>query len=111
MLRLQKYDFVMKYIKGTSLTIPDTLSRASLPDSTPEIPESELSCYVHSVMSALPISAEKHAEIVNATSKDSTLLQLQSYVLQGWPKTRQEIRPVVHTLTSEITSLLLMDCY
>ena len=35
----------MCYIKGELLTVADTLSRASLHDTTPEIPEDELVLY------------------------------------------------------------------
>ena len=41
----------MHYIKGSQLTIPDALSRAPLSDVTAEIPEPEITYYVHSIMS------------------------------------------------------------
>ena len=48
LLRLQRYNFDMQYVKGNLLFIPDTLSRASLPDDTQEISEDELNAYIHS---------------------------------------------------------------
>ena len=79
LLRLQQYDFEMHYIKGSQLTIPDALSRAPLGDTTPEIPESEISCCIHSIMSSLPISAAKHSQIAAETLKDVTMQQLVHY--------------------------------
>eukprot|EP00112_Aurelia_sp_Birch-Aquarium-sp1_P025749 Seg874.5 transcript_id=Seg874.5/GoldUCD/mRNA.D3Y31 product="putative protein K02A2.6" protein_id=Seg874.5/GoldUCD/D3Y31 len=83
----------MHYIKGSQLTIPDALSRAPLSDTTPEIPESELSCYIHSVMSSLPISAAKHSQIAAETLKEATLQQLIHYLNHGWPESRQDAQP------------------
>ena len=51
LLRLQRYDFEMQYIQGKLLTVADTLSRASLNDSTPEIEDTEIKCYVHAIES------------------------------------------------------------
>ena len=46
----------MHYIQGKLLTVADTLSRASLKDTTPEIPEDELKLNVHSFISNCLIS-------------------------------------------------------
>ena len=51
LLRLQRYDFEMHYIQGKLLTVADTLSRASLNYSTPEIEDTETKCYVHAIES------------------------------------------------------------
>ena len=47
MLRLQKYGFDMQYVPGKLLVVTDTLSRASLPDTDPEIPDLEMNIHVH----------------------------------------------------------------
>ena len=57
--RLQKYDFDMQYVTGKHLVVTDTLSRASLPDTDPEIPDLEMNIHVHTVISSLPISEQK----------------------------------------------------
>ena len=41
LLRLQPYDLAVTYVPGTNIPLGDTLSRANLPDSTPDI-ETEL---------------------------------------------------------------------
>ena len=46
MLRLLKYEFEFHYIKGSLLTVADTLSRASLADKKPEIGDEEMSYYI-----------------------------------------------------------------
>ena len=46
----------MHYIQGKLLTVADTLSRASLKESKPEIEESEITSHVHSIESNYLIS-------------------------------------------------------
>ena len=96
LLRLQQYRFTMHYLKGSKLVIPYTLSRASLPDTTPEIPENELSAYVHSILSEIPISKTRLAQFATETANDATLQQLKTYVQAGWPNIRIDIDPSVH---------------
>ena len=93
LLRLQQYDFEMHYIKGSQLSIPDALSRAPLSDITPEIPETEITCHVHLIMSCLRISIAKHQQIAAETHVDPTMQQLVQYVNHGWPHSRQDIPP------------------
>ena len=74
------------------MAITDTLSRATLTDSTPEIPEEEISHYVHTLKANLPISDSKFEQSVNETNADPTLQKLKEYVTSGWPNSRDEIR-------------------
>ena len=95
LLRLQRYNFTMNYEKGVNMVVTDTLSRAMLSDSTPEIPEEEISHYVRTVKANLPISDSKFEQFVNETNADPTLQKLKEYVTSGWPNTRDE---VVHSV-------------
>jgi hypothetical protein len=84
LLSLQWYDLNVKYKKGQDMKLPDTLSRAYLPQSEPEIIGLES---VHSV-DYLSVSKEKYIEIQELTSKE--LGTLHKVILNGWPDTRQE---------------------
>ncbi len=79
LLRLQKYDFVIKHKPGKDLVVADTLSRAPLPDTDPEI-EKEISCYVHTMLSTLPVTDEMMARLKRATSEDESLQQLRKLI-------------------------------
>ena len=90
----------MHYIKGSQLCIPNALSHAPLSDITPEIPETEITCHVHLIMSCLPISIAKHQQSAAETHVDSRMQHLVQYVNHGWPHSRQDIplatRPYVN---------------
>ena len=70
LLRLQRYDFEMHYIQEQLLTVPDTLSRASLNDSSPEIGGTEIKCYVHSIESSYLISDYRLQQFQHETKTD-----------------------------------------
>ena len=86
MLKLQPYDFVLQYVPGKDMTVPDALSRASLKDSESEIPLEELNCMVHSVTENFPMTQQKLSEFVNETLKDPALQVLKKFVQEGWPE-------------------------
>ena len=95
MLRLQKYDFDNQYVLGKHLVVTGTLSHASLLDTDPEIPGLEINFHVHTVTSSLPISEQKLLQFKTEIANDQTLQLVKSYVLNGWPKLRHQVHPVV----------------
>ena len=88
LLRLQKYDFVIKHKLGKDLVVADTLWRAPLPVLDPEI-EKEISYYVHTVVSNMPMSDEMIMRLPRATSEDESLQELKTTVINGWRKRRE----------------------
>jgi hypothetical protein len=58
LLRLQRYDFALKYRPGKEMIIADTLPRAYLTDDDVDSSKmnEELECYVHTVTSRMPVS-------------------------------------------------------
>ena len=96
LLRLQKYQFSMNYTPGKDMVVADTLSRAYLTGtSAPEIDPSDMTRYVHFVLSSLPISDTKLREFQRETSSDSTLQNVKDYVQQGWPRNKKDLDPQV----------------
>ena len=73
--------------------ISDTLSRAALRDTTPEIADDELNGYIHSVVATLPISDTRLKEFQLETSTDETLQNLIKQIRSGWPENRNLIHP------------------
>ncbi len=58
-LRLQWYDLTVKYRRGKDMELPDTLSRAQLPERKPEI--DGLECV--SMLSFVSVSYQKYTEL------------------------------------------------
>ena len=75
------------------MNVTDALSRASLSDCDPEIPEEELDHYVHTVMRSLPISSTRLQQFQSETESDSTLMRLTDYIRNRWPNQRKEVEP------------------
>ena len=75
------------------MVVSDALSRAYLRDQKPDISDAEMNYMIHSVISSLPISDEKLKQFQTETSKDETLTTLRKYVMNGWPKDKNDINP------------------
>jgi transposase InsO family protein len=87
MLKLQKYDFKVRYVPGKEQYISDTLSRAT----GQEQPESEGDEFEVFTVSSLPISDEQLNKFHRETELDSTLQMLKKYVATGWPESKDDI--------------------
>ena len=109
LLRRMRYDFEMYYVPGSELEVADTLSRASLSDDEPEIPEKEMNCYVHMIANEYSISESLRKKIVTETSNDATLKLLKKYIMNGWPSLRKEIEPEVRGYFLHREELTVLD--
>ncbi|PIK38375.1 hypothetical protein BSL78_24788 [Apostichopus japonicus] len=90
LLRLQKYDVVIKYRPGKELLIADTLSRAYLNQTGDDKLCEETEAFVHMLTANLPMTDQKLLEFQNAT-KDVCLQNLLKLVQGGWPENRSEV--------------------
>ena len=90
LLRLQRYNLDVKYQKGSLMVMSDPLSRAYL-DEPPSQTEfcNELEEIV--LVEDLPISEARLKEFKEGTASDDILQILMSNVLEGWPKTLDEV--------------------
>ena len=77
LLRLQRYNFQLKYVHGNQLFVADMLSRLPLPDSTSEIKSGETNYFVHSVIKSCQISEGRLQRIITETQKDDILQHYQ----------------------------------
>ena len=88
LLRLQRYDLVITYKKGTEMYLADALSRAYPHNSRAQsLDQSE---FCHSIEEIdltrhLQISTETLKRVRVATSADHNLQVLMTVILQGWP--------------------------
>ena len=85
LLKLQKYDLIINYIKGKNLHVADALSRAHLSITAAELDSEELELPVHTIVQNLPVSDTKRTQLLNATENDEQLQQLSRLIKNGWP--------------------------
>ena len=72
--------------------IADTLSRAYLKTDGEQLDlNDDIEVMVHSLVTNIPATSEKIAEIKAATKEDETLQTLKETIKQGWPKHRQSV--------------------
>ena len=102
-LRLQWYDLTVKYRRGKDMELPDTLSRAQLPEKKPEI--DGLECV--SMLSFVSVSDQKYTELQECTKKE--LSCLQQTIQRGWPEHRRELPIPVQPYWDSRSQLVCSD--
>ena len=85
-LRLQRYDLVVKYKKGALLHVADTLSRACLPEQMMETELENLTIHL-----VIPISHERANQLNTMTENDPTLTALRKVILKGWLRHKSDV--------------------
>ena len=99
LLRTQKFEYTVKYKKGTEMYIADTLSRGVSPSKTvgnqkrEDIFLSECEQEIEKVNMAymVSVSGERMEEIRENTKTDSDLMSLMGYIQNGWPSERKSL--------------------
>lgn len=94
LLRLQKYNLNVQYLKGAHMYIADMLSRASLPSvqSSCEDRAHVFRVELENIdfCESLKVSEPRLQQIRKFTEHDETLQALKSIVLLGWPDLKSE---------------------
>ena len=104
-LKIQKFDINIVYNPGSRMYLADTLSRAYLPSSKNTQGDFEMV----NVLKILPVSEEKHDEILRHTSKDEVLQLLKEVILTGWPTDKKSLPAVLNPYYSYRDELSVYD--
>ena len=104
-LKIQKFDINIVYNPGSQMYLADTLSRAYLPSSKNTQRDFEMV----NVLKILPVSEEKHDEILRHTSKDEVLQLLKEVILTGWPTDKKSLPAVLNPYYSYRDELSVYD--
>ena len=85
LLRAQKYEVRVTYIKGTNNSVADALSRVSpLPPRPTDVRPEDVT-QLHVLSDSIPANQSCLDSVKTETQKDGTLQQLALYVHHGWP--------------------------
>ena len=112
LLRLQRYNVLITYKKGSEMYLADALSRAYPKNSTPLVmPQSEFCHTIEELQLAehLPISTKRLKQIQEATSADHSLQVLKEIILTGWPDEKSKVPLVVRPYTKFHDELAIQD--
>ena len=107
LLRLQKYNLLVKYKKGSTMFLADTLSRAFLPDVSACEFSRSLEDVDHTITLAL---SEDHLQQVKHMSADDPVLQvLREVIRHGWPESKSDVPESIHAYYDFRDELTVQD--
>ena len=98
LMRTLSYDVEIICRQGKQQTISDTLSKACLPLTPNDSPNSEFETV--NMAQYLPLTEERLEQIRKATEQDEVLSSLKSVILRGWPDDNTQIVPRVMPYSS-----------
>lgn len=94
MLRVQRYDFQVKYTPGKYMFVADTLSRAPLPDLLNNKVSEELEEQTCFLIQNLRFSGGRLETVRVHTERDEECQTLINYVLNGWPINKYNVKEI-----------------
>lgn len=98
LLKMQGYDFTIRYRPGSQMVISDSLSRLPNPEDVEPI---SLDIRVDNVeLDLINFTAEKQAQLRIETRKCPTLNALSDTIYQGWPDTIQDLPSAIRSFWS-----------
>ena len=92
LVRALAYDIDVQYLNGKEMFLADILSQAYLPQ-TCEGAQEEFETI--NALTYLVMSDERIGEIRQHTNSDPALQQLKQTILQGWPKDKSQLTPLI----------------
>ena len=90
LIKLQKYQILVKYVPRKDLHIADSLSRAHLNNlEEDENLNEDCNVMVHTLLQNLPISTDRLKQLQHDTKLDPVLPKITNYITHGWPHNQQ----------------------
>ena len=112
LLRLQKYDFTLKYRPGSQLLIADTLSRAPLDETTPTDFTEEIAAIADAEQqqSLRMVASKATIDLIKqAAAHDDQYQLLRRQIAVGWPDSAAELPPPLHEYSTFADELAESD--
>ena len=105
-LKLMKYQFVLKHVPGKQMYLADALSRAPLTES---VDTQELEGWSLNMFMIATASEEMLKEYERLTNEDHPLSQVKEFVLNGWPKQKSLCPKEVQDYYDHRTEIMLQE--
>ena len=102
LMRLQKYDYEIKYKPGREMILADSLSRLPKHGKEEEINLNVTVCFVQ-------FSTPRLSKLREATIKDEELTFLMKYILQGFPERQRDVHRDIRKFWSYRDELSIED--
>lgn len=83
-MKLLKFDVIIKYNPGPYMYIADALSRAFLPHTIPEDPCKQIN--IHNLTAFVPMTSNTRNMFMRAYEMDETLICVKKFLVEGWPE-------------------------
>jgi len=112
LLRVQKYNYTLKFRPGSQLLIADTLSRAPLDERTPTDFTEEIAALADAEQQqTLRMVASKATIdlIKQAAATDDQYQLLRRQIAVGWPNSLAELQPPLHEFSTFADELVESD--
>ncbi len=93
LLRIQRYNYDLKYVPGKDISLADALSRVT---PCPEGEIKDLDISIHEIHSQINASPSRIIEIKEETAKDAVLSLLRETIMTGWPETLKDCPSSLH---------------
>lgn len=109
-IKLLAYDLQLKYKPGTSLKIPDALSRAHVNNQL-NLFETEIEAQINVVIASLNITTGRLVQLREETNKDIILKSILNYIKLGWPKLNrllEEAKPF-ETYKEQLYEIIILE--
>ena len=107
LLKLQKYNLIVKYKKGRYMFLADTLSRAFLPEIHMCNFSKDLGSIDHKM--SLELSNERLQQFKHVSADDPVLQQLCKIIQQRWPASKSEVPGVLYAYYDIRDELTIQD--
>ena len=106
LVRALAYDIDVHYLNGKEMFLADTLSWAYLPQTSKG---SQEEFEIINALTYLVMSDKRIEEMCHHTNHDPALQQLKQTILQGWPKDKSQLPPLVTSYFSIHDKLAVTD--
>ncbi|UYV84520.1 K02A2.6-like, partial [Cordylochernes scorpioides] len=104
-IRMMRLSYTIQHIPGKDLIAADALSRQPLISTQDAENEKETDAHMNAILSSLPITDKRLAEIFEGQQHDIVINQIKKYLEQGWPEKKKTAKRRIKILDPSLDFL------